>query len=182
MTLLQRVSLTTLLVGLIGAVFVVPWSIKNIRNAEQNMKAYQELVAEADRVAPASVPAPDQQADAARRESAAQAARIKAALDKLAYPEPVAPPPLKRHPAYSFAAPGYPELMPLEGWVDQPDKSKPGRVHTDLMVRHVKPSVRPRVASRAPCLVMVAKPAQRIERSYGWLEVPARTIPVPCGK
>lgn len=111
-----------------------------------------------------------------------QAARIKAELDKLAYPKPMPPPAApKARPAYSFAAPG-PELMPLEGWVDQPNKDRPGRIHTNLMIRHVTPSVRPRVAPRAPCLVMVAKPAERIERSYGWLEVPARTIPVPCGR
>lgn len=186
MTRLQRLSLASLIVSLVLAALVVPWSLSTIQKSTQLLAMQQEALT------PTAVPTPDPQVVAARqyeamqrqeeaRASAAQAARIKAELDKVAAQRLV----VKRasqpvHPAYSFAAPG-PELMPLEGWVDQPNKDRPGRIHTNLMVRHVKPSAKPRTSARAPCLTMVAKPAERIERPYGWLEVPARTIPVPCG-
>jgi hypothetical protein len=146
-------------------------------------------------LAAATTPAPqvpvDQQAQIERQieqvrqaeASKAQAERIVAELQKVAIPAPKpAATPEPPHPAYSFVPQGSAQLMPLEGWVDQPNKDKPGKVHTELMLRNVRPSVKPHTPSRAPCLKMVAKPAARIERPDGHLDVPARTIPVPCGE
>lgn len=156
-------------------------------NAPQTASVQPAVPAPPPTVAPAPPTNTDLQAAATRqyeameKELAKQAALNKAALAaKSAAPAANPAPKPTPHPAYSFAAPG-PQLMPLEGWVDQPNKDRPGRVHTNLMVRHVKPSAKPRSPGRAPCLVMTAKPAERIEREYGWLEVPARTIPMPCG-
>jgi hypothetical protein len=187
MTRLQSFSLASLVTGLILAAFIVPWSLKSIERSAKLLTQQQEQIAAAE--APAPVATPDPQAVMARqyeamqqRSSAEQAARIKAELEKVAIPGPkkptVAPTP---NPAYSIVPQGSPQLIPLEGWVDRPDKKLPGRVRTELMVRNVKPSARPHVAPRAPCLKSVKRPAERIERPYGWLAVPARTILVACG-
>jgi hypothetical protein len=188
MTGLQRFALASLVIGLIAAAFVVPWSLKSINQKREQL----ELVAE--QTAPVAVPTPDPQVVVARqleqvrraaaaKAAAEQSARIQAALAEVAIPQPAppAPTPEPPKPAYSFAAPG-PDLIPLEGWVDQPNKDRPGRVHTNLMIRHVPVRVVTRTPSRPPCLVLVTRPAERIERPYGYVDVPERTIPVPCGQ
>ena len=188
MTRLQKLSLTSLLIGLVLAAFVVPWSLSKIGHATDTIKQYQQVSAEA-----AALPAVDPQTLEASRAlaqeraqtqklAAEQAARIKAELEKVAIPGPTKPVvAFTPNPAYSIVPQGSPQLIPLEGWVDQPNKTKPGKVHTNLMLRNVKPSLKTHVEPRAPCLKPVRRPAERVERPYGWLAVPARTILVPCG-
>jgi len=186
MNRLQGVSLVSLVLGLVLAAFVVPWSLSTINKTAQMQQQILE------QLEPAAVPAPDPAAVAAAKAEAdariaakkaadEQTARIQAEMAKIAIPRPEAKPaPEPPRPAYSFVPRGSAELVPLEGWVDQPNKNRSGRVHTDLMVRHVRPSAKPRTPARAPCLKMVSKPAERIVRPYGHIDVPARTIPVAC--
>jgi len=185
MTRLQGLSLVSLVVGLVLAAFVVPWSLSSINQTTRMLQQVQE------QTTPVPVPTPDAaaiaaaqvqaQAEAAAAKAAReQTARIQAEMAKLAIPaakpEPKPEPP---HPAYSFAAPG-PTLIPLEGWVDQPNKDRSGRIHTNLMVRQLKLSAKPKVAARKPCLEMVRRPAQRFTAPGGYIDAPARTIPAAC--
>jgi hypothetical protein len=71
-------------------------------------------------------------------------------------------------------------LMPLEGWVDQPNKDRPGRVHTNLMIRRATLTPRAHVPARAPCLRPERFPAEVRKLPYGKISLPARTILVPC--
>lgn len=72
-------------------------------------------------------------------------------------------------------------LMPLEGWVDQPNKDRPGRVHTNLMVRFTSAAPAYEPSLQRPCLKPERFPAEIRELPYGWISLPARTILVPCG-
>lgn len=92
-----------------------------------------------------------------------------------------APTPVAPAPATFIVPPGSDSLVPLEGWVDQPNRDRPGRVHTNLMIRRVSRTLKPEAPPRAPCLEEEQRPAERLKLSYGWVSLPARTILVPCG-
>lgn len=171
MARLSRLAVTSLVVGLVAAAFVLPWALSNINKAAEHLRTQQELLA------PATVPVSETRA-VAQKAVQEQAVQTKVEPDKVV----VAPVSEPSQPALSYVPQGSLELVPLEGWIDQPDKSRTGRLHTNLMVRWSATTAKPRVAARAPCLKKMNWPAERIERPYGWIEVPARTILVACSE
>ncbi len=53
-------------------------------------------------------------------------------------PKPVVKPkPKGPEPGHAYTPSCSSQLVPLQGWVDQPNKDKPGHVHTELMVANV---------------------------------------------
>ena len=183
MTRLFRLSWTSLIVGLVSIAFVgvafgVLWYLLQIKRMGDNIHAQQELLA------PQAAPTPSAEALALanaetqalldrQMQAAQEAADLKAASPAAAAEKPV--------PSAQFIVPkDSPELVPLNGWIDQPDKSKSGRLHTNLMVTRSTKAARPKKPVPVPCTKKVKKPAEHISLPWGWVDIPARTVSVPC--
>lgn len=184
MTRLQKSYAVYLGAFLVAAAFVAPWAVHSLQQSRSLLVQQQEMTPQ---VAPPPVPvnqAEVRQAALHRAEAskaaAEQAARIQKSLKVLAVHPRRADEPPPPEPAHWNVPPGSPQLSPLEGWVDKPKKTQPGRVHTNLMWRWAS-NAKVRPLGRRPCLKLQHFPAQRIQLSYGWVNVHARTIPVACG-
>jgi hypothetical protein len=59
--------------------------------------------------------------------------------EPISEPEPITEPiPEPEPPGAMYYAPCDTDLHPLEGWNDQPKRDRPGRIHTNLRIRHGK--------------------------------------------
>lgn len=113
--------------------------------------------------------------------AAEQAERIQKALVPVTIMPTPAPVPTPE-PQHYYVPRATKDLMPLEGWNDQPNKNRPGRVHTELMVRWGVPFAA-HAASRPPCLRSVRKPIERLSLPHGggYVDVlTSRIVQIPC--
>src|SRR5512135_1876585 len=118
MTRLQRLSLASLVVGLVLASFIVPWSLKTIGQTTKMLAQQQEMLkaeaaaddARAQEARAAAVQEQQREQERAAQQAAAaeQAARIKAEMEKTAIPPKTkaAPTPEPSAPAYSIVPRG----------------------------------------------------------------------------
>ncbi len=161
---LKKESLVSLIAGLALAAFVIPWSFSTISKSNELLRQQQEMLTPL---------APSTQGIAVdERTLDEQFARAKVAeRDPIAIHRPVhlarASEPSRS--AYSIVPQGSSELVPLDGWVDQPNKDRPGRLHTNLKWRWAnkakpRPSGTGKVSDAEPMLD--EPPNTRFEPGY----------------
>lgn len=155
------------IVGLLYVYRIVDAAEKRAEAASEPMSiarpAVQPPVAVASLPAPTVVPAP------------AEPAKV----------EPPAPTPVvaEAPPAPQYVVPAdAPDLSPMNGWIDQPDRTKPGRMHTNLRVQWANgKTVRKPASYGGDCWRTVTRPPERLTISGGTVDILApRRITIPC--
>lgn len=172
MSLRLRCYIAYLVIGTIGCGVMYRVMRQRFDRADREAAAIGQVPA---LPAPASLPAP---VVVAPVQPALPAPEVPAPVAVVSAPVPAAPVPQYVVPADTRG------LSPMNGWIDQPDRTKPGRMHTNLRVQRSSGAKKRAPASYGgDCWRTVTRPPERLTIPGGTVDVLVpRSVRVSCSQ